>query len=64
MADTDVVLRGPTGFDVILSEPVPEVYVNVSGTWKRAEGVFVNVSGTWKEAASLSVNVAGTWKAS
>jgi len=42
----------------------PNVYINVSGTWKLADEVHVNVSGTWKRVTddSLPVNVSGTWK--
>lgn len=42
----------------------PNVYINVSGTWKLADEVHVNVSGTWKRVTddSMPVNVSGTWK--
>lgn len=35
-------------------------YINVSGTWKKADA-YLNVSGTWK-AATPALNVSGTWK--
>lgn len=64
MADGDISLRSPTGADVELTDPAvsPNVFVNVSGTWKQATNIYVNVAGTWKEMSTLDVNVAGTWK--
>lgn len=42
----------------------PNVYVNVSGTWKLADEVHVNVSGTWKrlDNDSMAVKVNTEWK--
>lgn len=63
MADSDVILRGPSDADISLSDPSGlSVYVNVAGTWKQAISVHVNVSGTWKNASGVYTNVAGTWK--
>lgn len=64
MADGDISLRGPTGGDIALSDltTAPELYVNVSGTWKQAVAVYVNVAGVWKEMSAGSINVSGTWK--
>lgn len=64
MADGDISLRAPTGGDIALEDAAlsPNVFVNVSGTWKQATNIYVNVAGTWKAMTTLDVNVAGTWK--
>lgn len=38
-----------------------QVWVNVSGTWKKATAVYTNVNGSWK-TGPVKVNVGGTWK--
>ena len=39
----------------------PTVWLNVSGTWKKASSVYIRVSGAWKESR-VKINAGGTWK--
>ena len=39
----------------------PTVWLNVSGTWKKAAAVHIKFNGAWKESR-VKINVGGTWK--
>lgn len=39
----------------------PTVWLNVSGTWKKANAVHIKANGAWKEAR-VKINAGGTWK--
>lgn len=41
--------------------PGSEVYVKVSGAWKKASKVYTKVNGAWKEGI-VKVKVGGAWK--
>lgn len=37
------------------------VWLNVSGTWKKAKAVHIKANGAWKESR-VKINAGGTWK--
>ena len=39
----------------------PTVWLNVSGTWKKAKAVHIKANGAWKESR-VKINVGGEWK--
>ena len=39
----------------------PTVWLNVSGTWKKAKAVHIKANGAWKESR-VKINVGGAWK--
>ena len=39
----------------------PTVWLNVSGTWKKAAAVHIKANGAWKESR-VKINVGGEWK--
>lgn len=41
---------------------MPQMSVNVSGTWHKVKQPYVNVNGSWKKVKKAWTNVNGTWK--
>jgi hypothetical protein len=39
-----------------------DMWVNISGVWKKITKAWVNISGTWKVITDGWVNIGGTWK--
>jgi len=60
----DIVYQAQPFVGAAGNPPLPNVYVNVNGTWKQASQVYVNVSGVWKDVVNdkLYVKIGASWK--
>ena len=37
------------------------LWIKLSGVWKKANALYYNKNGTWKTVTSVSVKIAGNW---